>query len=147
MTNNKEKIKEELGAQGLRPSYQRIRILEYMHTIVGHPTADEIYAALLPEIVSLSKATIYNTLNAFVAAGLLHVISMDGLEKRYDLLTHSHGHFKCDRCGTIINFPYDLEKVHIKELSNFKISEKNIYFNGLCPECLKQEQEKELNNG
>ncbi|MCJ7696245.1 MAG: transcriptional repressor [Anaerolineaceae bacterium] len=140
---NKETLKEELIAGGLRPSYQRIRVLEYMHAKIGHPTADEIYAALLPEIVSLSKATIYNTLNAFVSSGLLRVISMDGIEKRYDLLTHSHGHFKCDRCGAIINFPFDLEKIKIKELSRFKINEKNIYFNGLCPECLKNNQEKE----
>ncbi len=140
MTYNKEKVKEELEALGLRPSYQRIRILEYMHTHPGHPTADEIYAALLPEIVSLSKATIYNTLHAFVEAGLLRVISMDGIEKRYDLYTHSHGHFKCDRCGTIINFPFDFEKVWITELSNFKINEKNIYFIGLCPECIQKEK-------
>ena len=143
MTANKENLKAELLVKGLRLSYQRIRVLEFMHINPGHPTADEIYAALLPEIVSLSKATIYNTLNAFVSAGLLRMISMDGTEKRYDIITRAHGHFKCDCCGSIINFPFDLENVQVKELSRFKINEKNIYFNGLCPECLKKNKEKE----
>jgi Fur family peroxide stress response transcriptional regulator len=131
-------LKNKLSEKGIRPSLQRIKVLEYLYRVEGHPTVDEIFISLSPEIPSLSKATIYNTLRLFVKSGQVRVISMDGIENRYDLTTHNHGHFKCDRCGTIFNFKIDIDSFPLDELANFVIKTKNVYFNGLCPNCLNQ---------
>ncbi len=126
--------------RGIRPSYQRVRILVYLHQQKDHPTADEIYNALKGEISTLSKATVYNTLHVFVEAGMARTIHIDGDEVRYDAILSSHGHFKCDICGTITNFSIDIDQYQSDELDQFKINVRNVYFNGICPNCLSKKE-------
>jgi Fe2+ or Zn2+ uptake regulation protein len=109
-----------------------------MHQKGGHPTVDEIFRALSAVIPSLSKVTIYNTLRIFVEAGLLRIVNIDETEKRYDITLANHGHFLCDACGTIYNFQVNIDQVPIEGLSQFEITQKNVYFKGLCPNCRKQ---------
>ncbi len=127
---------KELVAKGIRPSYQRVRVLKYLHRKDSHPTVDDIFNALAPEIPSLSRATIYNTLHTYVDAGLTRIINIDDNELRYDLTVSDHGHFKCDTCGEITNFSIDLDRISVGELLTFNIKERNVYFRGLCPNCL-----------
>jgi Fur family peroxide stress response transcriptional regulator len=131
-----EFLTKTLTNRGIRPSYQRIKVLEYLYRKGGHPTVDEIFRALSPEIPSLSKVTIYNTLHTFVDAGMARVVDIDDSEKRYDVTLSNHGHFLCESCGTIFNFSVDIDQIPIQGLSKFEIKEKNIYFKGLCPNCV-----------
>jgi len=128
-------LKNELVKKDIRPSYHRIKVLEYLFDHENHPTADEIYAVLHSQIPTLSKTTVYNTLNSFVEAGLARAISIDGVEKRFDITVIDHGHFRCDRCGSIINFAIDLNALAVHELEDFQVKGKNVYFTGLCPNC------------
>jgi Fe2+ or Zn2+ uptake regulation protein len=129
-------ITEELKNKNIRPSYQRIRVLDYLNRNQCHPTVEQIYKDLQDEIPTLSKTTVYNTLNLFLEAGLIRLINIEDHEIRYDIITKNHGHFKCVSCGKIINFKIDFNSLKIEGLSGFKISEKNIYFKGICPKCL-----------
>lgn len=133
-----EYITEQLNNKGIRPSYQRIKVLEYMYQKGGHPTADEIFQTLSANIPSLSKVTIYNTLHAFEKAGMLRAVTIDDTEKRYDLTLTSHGHFLCDACGEIYNFEVKMDQVPVEGLDHFEIKQKDVYFKGLCPTCRKQ---------
>ena len=135
-------LRNELQKKGIRPSYQRIKVLEYLQEADSHPTVDEIYRALSPEIPSLSKATIYNTLHTFTEAGLARVISIDDVEMHYDSILVDHGHFKCESCGAIVNFAIDIEHIAIGGLKHFKVTEKNVYFKGLCPDCVVQPEKR-----
>lgn len=101
-----------------------------------HPTVDRIYLALHDEIPSLSRTTVYNTLSAFIKAGLVRELSIDDHEARYDIMTENHGHFKCESCGAIFNFALDMDSWVPKELNDFKIRDKNTYFKGICASCL-----------
>ena len=133
-----EFLTEQLKSKGIRPSYQRIKVLEYLYQKGGHPTVDEIFRALSTDIPSLSKVTIYNTLHALVEAGLAWIVGIDETEKRFDITPPNHGHFQCEACGTIYNFNINLEQVPIDGLNRFEIKQKNVYFKGLCPNCLEQ---------
>ena len=104
-------LKRELYKRGIRPSYQRVRILEILHRKDTHPTVEEIYQILSPEIPTLVKATVYNTLHSFVQAGLVRVVNIDDNELRYDLVIADHGHFKCKSCGTIFNFEINIDEI------------------------------------
>lgn len=130
-----EILKNELVKKDIRPSYHRLKVLEYLHAHEDHPTADEIYANLHPQIPTLSKTTVYNTLNSFVEAGLARVVSIDGVEKRFDITLFDHGHFRCDRCGAIINFAIDINALAVHGLEGFQVAGRNVYFTGLCPDC------------
>ena len=131
-------LTNKLSGRGIRPSYQRIKVLEYLYQKGGHPTVDEIYRALSPEIPPLSKVTIYNTLHIFAEAGLVRIVDIDDAEMRYDITLSDHGHFQCEACGTIFNFDVDIDQIPIEGLNQFDITKKDIYFRGLCPNCITQ---------
>ena len=118
-------------------------MLEYLYRKGGHPTVDEIFRVLSPEIPSLSKVTVYNTLHTFVDAGLVRVVDIDDLENRYDITLFNHGHFLCEVCGTIFNFDVDVDQIPVQGLGKFEIKEKNVYFKGFCPNCKNQSSRKE----
>ena len=100
-----------------------------------HPTVDEIYNALVNEIPTLSKTTVYNTLKLFESAGITRAITIEDNEARYDINVDNHGHFKCKQCGKIYDFSINMEKMELEGLNNFIITEKNVYFKGVCAEC------------
>lgn len=113
-----------------------MKIFEYLLEHRNHPTVDTIYKALAPEIPTLSKTTVYNTLNLFMEKEIAKVIVIEENETRYDVDTSVHGHFKCEECGKIEDLDVDLSKLNIPQLSEHKINEYHIYFKGICKNCL-----------
>jgi Fur family peroxide stress response transcriptional regulator len=129
-------FRNELRTRGIRASHQRIKIMEILHQIDTHPTADEIFHSLSQEVPSAVKATVYNTLHTFIKAGLVRVVNIDNNEMRYDITLANHGHFRCKSCGSINNFGIDIEGVPVNGLEHFEVTQKDVYFTGLCPNCL-----------
>ncbi len=130
-----EKLKNELKNKNIRLSHQRLKVLEYMSTHKTHPTVDMIYNDLQKEVPTLSKTTIYNTLDTLKNAGLVKVVTIEDNEVRYDSRTHEHGHFKCVSCEEIFDFDIKFDSFATKGLDNFKINNKDVYFKGICPDC------------
>ncbi|MBE9492712.1 MAG: transcriptional repressor, partial [Bacteroidetes bacterium] len=56
-----ENVAQYLKSHGIKPSYQRVRVFEYLIKNKSHPTVDTVYKALADEIPTLSKTTVYNT--------------------------------------------------------------------------------------
>jgi Fe2+ or Zn2+ uptake regulation protein len=135
-----ENITEKLSQKQIKPSHQRIKVLEYLIAHQDHPTVDQIFNHLQREIPTLSKSTIYNTLNVFIEAELVRVITIDDNETRYDILMENHGHFKCESCATIYNFKINIDDFATDELNEFKINNKNVYFRGICPRCFQNKK-------
>lgn len=125
-----------LQQHGIKPSYQRIRILDYLLTKKNHPTADMIYAELAQDIPTLSRTTVYNTMNLFLQNCIVQKIGIDEYEIRYDADISCHAHFKCDNCGKIFDLPVEDNKLKIGGLDKFKVREVQYYIKGLCPMCL-----------
>ncbi|MBN2072906.1 MAG: transcriptional repressor [Actinobacteria bacterium] len=138
-------ISDVLIKKNIKPSYQRIKVFEYLLGTDSHPTVEQIYSDLVNEIPTLSKATIYNTLNLFEGAQLARVITIEENETRYDACIEEHGHFKCENCGKIYDFPVNLDNLVSGNgiLENFKVNEKNIYFKGICSKCLNNKSNKQ----
>ena len=135
---------DALKSRKIRLSHQRMKILEYLCQNRNHPTADQIYIALHEEEPTLSKTTVYNTLHMLCERGLIREISIENNETRYDIVTEDHGHFKCTECGAVYDFCFDFEGLTAKDLSEFEVVDKNVYFKGICPKCL---DEKRKNGG
>jgi len=138
MKFNIEKISSYLKNNDIRPSYQRIKIFEYLIINKNHPTIDMMYKNLISEIPTLSKTTVYNTLNLFVEKKIAKVILVEENETRYDADTSIHGHFKCDECGEVNDLNVSIDMINVPELKNFQINEHHLYFKGICSECLKK---------
>ncbi len=134
-------FEQELKIRNINPSHQRLKIMEYLAQNQSHPTVDQIYTALQKDISTLSKTTVYNTLRILAEAGLVRTLTIEDNEVRYDILTENHGHFKCEACGTIYDFPIDMNALISENLSHFRIYDKNVYFKGICPKCLANREE------
>lgn len=135
MANKIDNIGEYLRGNGIKPSYQRIKIFEFLVNTKEHPTVDHIYRNLVSEIPTLSKTTVYNTLNLFVENNIALLITIEENETRYDADTSVHGHFKCEKCGRVVDFSLDLKEAAVENLTGFQINQKHVYFKGLCDRC------------
>lgn len=131
-----EQIACELINHSLKPSHQRVKIYEYLASHLVHPNADQVYDFLKREMPTLSRSTVYSTLKAFVKAGLLREITIEENEIRYEFKLRDHGHFKCGQCGAIFDFDIDLKDFASNHLGGFKITNRNVYFQGICKQCL-----------
>jgi Fe2+ or Zn2+ uptake regulation protein len=121
-------------------------VLEYLSQNIIHPTADQVFDALHEELPSLSRTTVYNALHLLADIGLVRVIGIEDNETRYDIITKSHGHFKCEECGAIFDFCFDVDAISVDELKDFQIADRNLFFKGLCPKCLKHKAIEPENN-
>lgn len=136
MKKTLEELSNELKKNNIRLTHQRLKVLEYLSNSTKHPTVEQIYKELKQEVPSLSKTTIYNTLNYLAELNLVKVLAIDDNEAHFDAVTETHGHFKCDSCGEIYDFDIQMDSCSTENLDNFKINEKVVYFKGTCPGCL-----------
>lgn len=133
-----KEIEQFLRIHGIRPSHHRIRVYHYLVEKRNHPSVDVIYQELVREIPTLSKTTVYSTLELFLEKGVVSLITIDENERRYDADTSLHGHFRCNTCGRIFDVRLNTGIGDLNGMDDFEISESHIYFKGLCPECLKK---------
>jgi Fur family transcriptional regulator, peroxide stress response regulator len=130
-----DKIGVYLIKHEIKPSLQRLKIYEFLYNNKNHPTVDNIYMALSPEMPTLSKTTVYNTLKLFISKGIVRCIHIEDNEVRYDADTIPHGHFKCIGCGGLFDFPFDHQLQLQTNLKGFKITEEHFYLKGYCKLC------------
>ena len=96
-----------LQGAGLRPTRQRLALATLM---VGdgkdrHVTAESLHAASREAGESVSLATVYNTLRAFCAAGLVSEVAMDGNKSYFDTRTDDHPHYFWEETGELTDAP------------------------------------------
>lgn len=121
---------------GVRPSLQRLAVLEYLAGCHHHPSADEIYSSLVESYPTLSRTTVFNTLRVFVEKGLVNDVDITAEMTRYDFGRRTpHAHFQCRCCRRIIDIPFDMAALAAPE--GFACDNVNLYFKGLCPDCHK----------
>ena len=124
-----------LRTHEIKPSLTRMKIFGFLANSLEHPTVDVIYKNLSPEIPTLSKTTVYNTLKLFQEKGIVRIVNIEDNETRYDADTSFHGHFKCNSCGKVYDFPISLENTKFDEIKNFKVEESHYYLKGKCEKC------------
>jgi Fur family peroxide stress response transcriptional regulator len=136
MIGNEVSIKDFFLTHGIKPSHHRIAIYLTMQSRKGHPTADDLFQQLHPKIPTLSKTTIYNTLNLFVEKGLVNAIQAGELEHYYEIVDHPHAHFKCTICQCLYDVDLQLSPSDSRDLEGFKIESSQITLSGICKKCV-----------
>jgi len=142
-----EKYVKLLKKNDLKVTPQRIKILKYLDTHRTHSAVGEIYSFFKKSIPSLSKTTVYNSLDTLKEHGLIQALSICGSEHRYDFKNEMHHHFLCKKCGKI--YDIDFKCPNIKEIrkeiesSGHHIKEVHGYFKGTCNECYQMEKNSE----
>lgn len=134
------KAHQKLLSAGIRPSVQRIAILEHLMNCYTHPTVDDVYKQLHKQISTLSKTTVYNTLRMFAEAKIINMITIDDHRVCYDGITEQHAHFFCTHCECIVDLPYDHKQPKLEQplaIQGHQINDVQLYYKGTCAACLK----------
>lgn len=131
-----QEVQKHLVDHNIKPSMQRVAIMQYLMENKTHPTIDEIFTSLSPSMPTLSKTTVYNTLKLFSDQKAALCLTIDDKNLRFDGDTSVHAHFKCKKCGMV----YDIELVEnnipsLKGYPGLYSQETQVYFFGVCKEC------------
>lgn len=135
-----EKYKDILKENNIRCTHQRIEVLRYLDENRIHPTVDEMYSELKSDIPSLSKTTVYNSLEVLEKNGIIKSITLSGTELRYDFDTSMHYHFVCEKCGKIIDFSLQYPNLQKIKEEGHEINNVFGHIEGICSSCLKDNQ-------
>lgn len=134
-----QRLLQTLQQAGLRLTWQRRAICRYLAENDTHPTAQEIYQALRRQYPSLSRATVYNTLDRLVQLGAIHALGTAGDDAvHYDADIRPHVNLACIRCHRVVDLP--LNQVHaleeaVRQRSGYYILGARVLYYGVCPQC------------
>ena len=133
----------KLRKLGLMPTIQRLAVLDYLERNKVHPTADEVYRGVKEGFPTLSKATVYNVLDALKRAGAIRELTIARQAARYDIVTSPHPHFMCRVCGRV----YDVDLPHAVQegdvVDGHQVESVQTYIYGICADCLKKREGKD----
>ena len=120
-----------LRDRGIQPSAQRMAVAEYALTTEEHPSADQVWARVKRSFPMISRATVYNTLNLFVAKGLLQPLVLAEGKVVFDPKTDRHHHFIDEDTGNIHDVPWNvLEVKNVQGLRGFDVREYQVVLRG-----------------
>ena len=99
-------IKDKLRNVGLRPSRTRVA-LAYMLFAQGnrHVSAEMLFEEASRAKVSVSLATIYNTLHEFTKVGFLRQVAIDSSKSYFDTNNTEHHHYYLEDRHELMDIP------------------------------------------
>lgn len=135
--NSKEAIVQTLKAKGLRVTPQRFAVYANLLQRDDHPTVEQLLHDLNQDLPVSSQATIYSTLEALQAVGLVREVLLEPGVTRYDANVDSHHHFRCRHCGTIEDIPWQtFHNLNLQQLRDgLQADEYEVTVLGVCDRC------------
>ena len=128
-----------LRGASLRVTRPRVAVLG---AVARHPHADtdSVIRAVRAELPEVSHQTVYDSLNALTAAGLVRRIQPSGSVARYESrVGDNHHHVVCRACGVIADVDCAVGEAPCLTAADdlgFAIDEAEVIYWGLCPECI-----------
>mgnify|MGYP006279276829 CR=1 FL=1 len=129
-------IRELIASRGLKVTPQRMAILEAVHDLGNHPTADKIKEYIQQNHPSIAVGTIYKTLEKLREKNLVEKVRTEKDVMRYDLVTQKHHHLYSKNSDRIEDYFDDelnrmLEDYFSKKnIKNFRIEDFKIHLTG-----------------
>jgi len=124
---------------GIKLTPQRIAILDYLEGNVTHPSAEDVYRAVLRKFPTMSFATVYNTLETLKDRGMVRELTGDPGKKRFDPNSRPHHHLICTQCRRIVDVQVEFRlPVAEQDRAGFEITGNHIEVYGTCPVCTKR---------
>lgn len=121
-----------------RHSEKREAIYAVLSASKRHPSAAWVYEQLRPRYPSLSLGTVYRNLAQFESQGLARVVAVVNGQERYDADMSDHAHFKCTRCGAVLDLSGDAIHEAIRACADvcpYPVSGFQLSFEGVCDAC------------
>lgn len=129
-------IRNSLSGKGLKVTPQRMVVLEAIHSLQNHPTADQILNFVRNRFPNISTGTVYKILDTLVSSNLIMKVKTESDIMRYDGEVKNHHHIYCVECDQIEDYENpvidDLLKKFFEEngINNFIIEDVRLQING-----------------
>jgi Fur family ferric uptake transcriptional regulator len=133
-----DEIVARLRQRGLRATTPRRIIVE---TLLAHPehiTAEELTATVQARAPHVNKATVYRTLEALEALGVVDRMPFDQGPAQWHLADHSHQHLVCVECGKVTEISskeFGRLARHLETEFGFRAQMRHIAISGRCVGC------------
>ena len=132
---------ERLQRAGIRPTRQRLRVLEELRREPHDVTAQELHSRLAASGLRVGVATIYRTLGLLAGAGVVDTLSHHAGEVCYRLCSESHHHhFVCSECHSVLEFEdctVDSWLTEVARKQGFTPTGHHLEVVGVCASCTK----------
>ena len=119
---NSKEIKNSLQEKGLKITPQRIVILETIHHLNNHPTAESIIEYIKKVHPNIATGTVYKVLSVLVENDLIKRVKTEKDIMRYDAVNDHHHHLYDTKSDEIKDY-FDEE---LDELLSNYFEKKNI---------------------
>jgi Fur family peroxide stress response transcriptional regulator len=135
--SQKEQIRQRFQERGLKVTPQRTAIYLALVQSHGHPTAEDLHRTVRRIYPTISPNTVYYTLGALRAAGLVHEVNYWHDRSRFDGNITLHHHLICLGCRKI----EDLTDESLNYLggsqrkAGFEVIGHRVEFHGYCAAC------------
>jgi Fur family transcriptional regulator, ferric uptake regulator len=132
-------LAELLVQKGVRPTRQRLRVLEELAGERDDATAQILWRRLCAADERIGLATVYRTLALLHEHGVVDSLSHHGTERCYRLCAAGHHHhLYCERCHRVVEIDECTLEGWVAEVAGrhgFVASEHRVEINGLCTDC------------
>jgi Fur family peroxide stress response transcriptional regulator len=131
----------QLSEKGLKVTPQRMIILEAIHRLNNHPTADNIITEIRRKNPNIGIGTVYHVLDTLVKHRIISKVKTDSDVMRYDGIRENHHHLYCSTCDLIEDYHDEeldqmlMDYFRTKKLSGFEIEEFVLQIKGKFDKC------------
>ena len=122
-----------------RMTRQRQIILEELHGLKSHPTADEVHEVARRRMPRISLGTVYRNLEILCDNGNILRLDMCGSRMRFDGNASCHYHARCTKCGRVDDAPIPpiVEIAGAMQfIESYRILDYRLEFLGICSRCI-----------
>jgi Fe2+ or Zn2+ uptake regulation protein len=134
-----EAVIEAFRESGRRWTPQRQAVLEALLRMRHHPTAEEIYASVRKRVPGMSRATVYNTMEALAGMGRITSVTAPDGTRRYETNQEPHHHLRCRLCGSIVDLAANSASSSpppaANRLRGFHVESVRVEYHGICAAC------------
>jgi len=133
-----ERLLAALRAGGHRVTSQRLVLHRVLRDLGHHATAEEVLQAAAPHLPGLSLPTVYATLDLFERLGVARRIDGAGSAVLYDPRVDAHNHFRCRRCGRVVDVDAGVDERRLAaaaRAAGLEVDGVEVTLRGLCADC------------
>ena len=131
---------QKLKEKGYRMTPQRMMIVEAIHSVDQHISAEEIFEKVKEKYPFANISTVYRTLELLKLHDLVNEIDLgDGRIRYHPSEKGHHHHLVCNKCGKIIDLPESTLFPLIETLEHdykFRADIKHLAVFGICSDCM-----------
>lgn len=141
-----QKLTEYLARTGRRNTPERLEILEAARSLGSAFTVEDLAAGVAARGVRVAQATVYNTVELLVAAGVIaRYYSSRGA--RYEMLPANRHHLVCLSCGKTkaVKDQSFSEVLRARHYSAFTASYFEMTVYGICSACARKAKKSNIN--